>query len=217
MEQTRINLTELLGHKNKPTEQLTGNTKITKTEENSSENSSENSEEVSSEKKEESVVNVSEQINIELVPSTEEKKIIKLISSDNVDFVLPYKVAMMFAFIKNMIDVTEENTPINIPNVKSTELKKVIDYVTYYCDKAEDDEKWDEKYFGPLNFQEILDVIMAANFMNNPRLVNRGCKAAANFLKGKSVEELRKILNVKNDFTPEEEEQVRKEAEWLAQ
>jgi S-phase kinase-associated protein 1 len=31
---------------------------------------------------------------------------------------------------------------------------------------------------------------------------------------GKTPEEIRKTFNIKNDFTPEEEEQVRKENEW---
>ncbi len=30
-------------------------------------------------------------------------------------------------------------------------------------------------------------------------------------IKGKSVEEIRKTFNIVNDFTPEEEEQIRKE------
>jgi S-phase kinase-associated protein 1 len=33
-------------------------------------------------------------------------------------------------------------------------------------------------------------------------------------IKGKSVEEIRKTFNIVNDFTPEEEEQIRKENEW---
>jgi len=37
-----------------------------------------------------------------------------------------------------------------------------------------------------------------------------GCKTVANMIKGKSVEEIRKQFNIVNDFTPEEEEQIRK-------
>jgi S-phase kinase-associated protein 1 len=33
-------------------------------------------------------------------------------------------------------------------------------------------------------------------------------------MKGKTVEEIRKTFNIKNDFTPSEEEQVRRENEW---
>jgi S-phase kinase-associated protein 1 len=34
-------------------------------------------------------------------------------------------------------------------------------------------------------------------------------------MKGLSVEELRSKFNIKNDFTPEEEERVRKETGWI--
>lgn len=34
------------------------------------------------------------------------------------------------------------------------------------------------------------------------------CKTVANMIKGKSPEEIRRTFNIKNDFTPEEEEQV---------
>lgn len=34
-------------------------------------------------------------------------------------------------------------------------------------------------------------------------------------IKGKTVEEIRKTFNIKNDFTPEEEETIRKENEWF--
>jgi hypothetical protein len=32
--------------------------------------------------------------------------------------------------------------------------------------------------------------------------------------RGKTPEEIRQTFNIKNDFTPEEEEQMRKETEW---
>ncbi|RUP49535.1 LOW QUALITY PROTEIN: putative negative regulator sulfur controller-3 [Jimgerdemannia flammicorona] len=41
-----------------------------------------------------------------------------------------------------------------------------------------------------------------------------GCKTVANMIKGKSPEEIRKTFNIVNDFTPEEEAQIRKENEW---
>lgn len=49
-----------------------------------------------------------------------------------------------------------------------------------------------------------------------PRIILiTGCKTVANMIKGKSVEEIRKTFNIVNDFTPEEEEQIRKENEWV--
>jgi S-phase kinase-associated protein 1 len=33
-------------------------------------------------------------------------------------------------------------------------------------------------------------------------------------IKGKTPEEIRKTFNIKNDFTPEEEEEVQRENQW---
>lgn len=38
-----------------------------------------------------------------------------------------------------------------------------------------------------------------------------GCKTVANMIKGKQPEEIRKLFNIVNDFTPEEEAQIKKE------
>lgn len=54
----------------------------------------------------------------------------------------------------------------------------------------------------------------AANFLEIKDLLDLTCKTVANMIKGKSPEEIRVTFNIKNDFTPEEEEQVRKENEW---
>ena len=57
-------------------------------------------------------------------------------------------------------------------------------------------------------------LIQAANFLEIKDLLDLTCKTVANMIKGKSPEEIRVTFNIKNDFTPEEEEQVRKENEW---
>ena len=41
-----------------------------------------------------------------------------------------------------------------------------------------------------------------------------GCRTVATMIKGKSPEEIRKLFHIKNDFTPEEEAQIRRENEW---
>ena len=36
----------------------------------------------------------------------------------------------------------------------------------------------------------------------------------ANMMKSKNAAEMRKLFNIENDLTPEEEEQIRRENEW---
>lgn len=54
----------------------------------------------------------------------------------------------------------------------------------------------------------------AANYLDIKGLLDVGCKTVANMIKGKSPEEIRKTFNIQNDFTPEEEDQIRRENEW---
>lgn len=53
-----------------------------------------------------------------------------------------------------------------------------------------------------------LVVFQAANYLDIKGLLDVTCKTVANMIKGKSPEEIRKTFNIKNDFTPAEEEQV---------
>ena len=63
--------------------------------------------------------------------------------------------------------------------------------------------------------KSILSAISIINFSNTFQgLLDFTCKTVANMIKGKTPEEIRKTFNIKNDFTPSEEEQVRKENEW---
>ncbi|KAJ3306293.1 suppressor of kinetochore protein mutant [Kappamyces sp. JEL0829] len=80
--------------------------------------------------------------------------------------------------------------------------------------KSSDDiEEWDKEFIN-VDQGTLFEIILAANYMDMQNLLDLGCKTVANMIKGKSVEEIRKTFNITNDFTPEEEEQIRKENEW---
>ena len=56
---------------------------------------------------------------------------------------------------------------------------------------------------------------MAANYLDNKPLLELACaKFAAAYIKGKTVEEIRKGVGIVNDFTPEEEELIKQEKPW---
>ena len=74
-------------------------------------------------------------------------------------------------------------------------------------------DPWD-KEFCKVEQEDLFKLILAANFLDIKPLLELGCKTVANMIRGKTPDEIRKTFNIKNDFTPEEEEQIRKENEW---
>ncbi|KAF8742588.1 hypothetical protein HU200_013592 [Digitaria exilis] len=56
---------------------------------------------------------------------------------------------------------------------------------------------------------------MAANYLDIKGLLDLTCQTVADMIKGKSPEEVRKTFNIVNDFTPEEEEEVRRENHYI--
>eukprot|EP01121_Diplochlamys_sp_Union-15-3_P006053 TRINITY_DN164_c0_g1_i3.p1 TRINITY_DN164_c0_g1~~TRINITY_DN164_c0_g1_i3.p1 ORF type:complete len:169 (+),score=34.13 TRINITY_DN164_c0_g1_i3:96-602(+) len=155
---------------------------------------------------------------------------VKLQSADDKDFEVSVEVASMSVTIKNMLEdlSPDSDTPIPLPNVSGKILEKVIDYCKYHYEHptpSSDDKKdagekrtddiipWDQD-FCKVDQATLFELILAANYLDIKPLLDLTCKTVANMIKGKTPEEIRKTFNIKNDFTPEEEEQVRKENEW---
>ncbi|OUS44936.1 Skp1 family, dimerization domain-domain-containing protein [Ostreococcus tauri] len=106
-----------------------------------------------------------------------------------------------------------------LPNVSSKILAKVIEYAKFHVDakKANEAEAKIKEFnteFVKVDQATLFEIILAANYLNMKGLLDLTCMTVANMMKGKTPEEIRKTFNIKNDFTPEEEEEVRKENQW---
>jgi S-phase kinase-associated protein 1 len=155
---------------------------------------------------------------------------IKLQSSDGEVFPVDVDIARQSVTIRTMLEdlgmEEEEDEAVPLPNVNAAILKKVIQWATYHKDDPpppEDDENkekrtddissWDSDFL-KVDQGTLFELILAANYLDIKGLLDVTCKTVANMIKGKTPEEIRKTFNIKNDFTPSEEEQVRKENEW---
>merc|ERR1712166_261969 len=79
-----------------------------------------------------------------------------------------------------------------------------------------EDEKtvWD-KDFVKVDDETLFSLILAANYLDIKPLLDLTRKTVADYIKQcKTPQEIRRRFNIKNDFTPEEEEEVRKENAW---
>eukprot|EP00035_Acanthoeca_spectabilis_P009178 m.163489 g.163489 ORF g.163489 m.163489 type:complete len:212 (-) comp14638_c0_seq3:80-715(-) len=137
------------------------------------------------------------------------------------------KVAKISVTIKNLLeDVDDEPLPIPIQNIEPHVLQMVIEYCKHHQDDEPPKEEeaisdkrlepiagWD-KEFCQVDQATLFHTILAANFLDIKPLLDLTCKRVAEMIRGKSPEEIRKQFNIKNDFTPEEEERIKKENEW---
>ncbi len=55
---------------------------------------------------------------------------------------------------------------------------------------------------------------MASNYLDIKPLLELACAKVASMMKNKSVVEIRKLFNIENDFSPEEEQQIIEENKW---
>ncbi|PHT83460.1 SKP1-like protein 14 [Capsicum annuum] len=60
----------------------------------------------------------------------------------------------------------------------------------------------------------ILTTFQAANYLNIKSLLVLTCQTMTDMIKGKTLEEICKTFNIKNDFIPEGEE-VKRENAWV--
>ena len=138
---------------------------------------------------------------------------------DGPEFTVPRAVAAVSVTLKNMMEDCDTATAMPLPSVRGSVLTTVLAFCAHYVAAAADDatvavdSDWGRKLAG-LERAELFDVILAANYLDVAPLLNLACHIVANMIKGKTVEEIRAIFGIDNDFTPEEEEEVRRENEW---
>ena len=151
-----------------------------------------------------------------------------MISSDGEKFELSKRAAMRSQLVKESISENSEDAiEFKVDKVKGTVLKKVVEYLEHYKDQEPKEierplpsqnfnecvDDWDYNFID-LDLDKIFEINLAANYLDiRPLLELSGAKIAS-LIKGKTTQEVRKIFNIENEFTPEEEEQIIEENKW---
>ncbi|WCJ36248.1 SKP1-like 11 [Euphorbia peplus] len=142
-------------------------------------------------------------------------KMLKLKSSDSQIFEVEEVAATRCQLIKRMV---EDGCGGEIPifNVDGKTLTKLMEW----CKKHAGDlgnkkeyEEWKTKFMDMEIIHELYDVLVASNFLELD-LLDWCCVKVADLIKGKTPEEIRNVFKIVNDFTPEEEEEIRKKNYW---
>jgi len=134
------------------------------------------------------------------------------------EFPIDRKNAMMCNLVKSILEGDQEVERIEIKKVQADILEMVVRYLEHHkgkipaeiakpirsvkMEKIVEDE-WDAKFINSLPKKTIFQVILAANYMDIKSLLHLGCAKIATLIKGKSPEEIKKILS-EEDEAPEE-------------
>ncbi|KAN0102616.1 Cullin repeat-like-containing domain protein [Hyaloscypha variabilis] len=176
----------------------------------------------------------------ELSDSLTNPAMVKLVSKDLVVFEVEQRVAEQSFLIQHLCAFFGEKIVsrqyIPLPGVNESILRKVLEWCQHHkgdlsnttrhhngwdqlslvssiTKRNEELSEWDEKFF-QVDQEMLFEIILAANYLDIIPLLSLAYKTVANMIKGKSPEEIRRTFNITNDFTPEEDEQIRRENEW---
>ncbi|KAI0490061.1 S-phase kinase-associated protein 1A [Xylaria cf. heliscus] len=166
------------------------------------------------------------------------KSLATLVSSDGVEIQTTYEAVKQSVVLGTMLEVLDEelttDQPIPVPGVEGDALKKVMEWCEHHREdpipkpddqpatkttittKITEVPSWDAEFF-KFDKDLVLQVTNAANYLEIPLLLDYATIVIADNLKGMTTQQMREYLNVKNDFTPEEEERIRQENAWVTE
>ena len=111
--------------------------------------------------------------------------------------------------------VPEEPIPLDVAD---KDLDNIIQYCNYYHNNKNTSvasQAEFNKSFVDVDDDTLFSLILAANYLDIKSLLNLTCEAAADQIrKCNTPQEIRRRFGIKNDFTPEEEEAIKKENIW---
>ncbi|RWS00632.1 hypothetical protein B4U79_17793 [Dinothrombium tinctorium] len=122
------------------------------------------------------------------------------------------------------LKIGQENEQIELPEVDSQTMEKLIEWIKHYKNQQSPDESddklseskldsWDKEFFQMPN-ELLFHVLTAANYLNMKRLMDKVCFVIALRLKGKTTKQMRQLMRVENDLSDQQIAEIEKEFGW---
>jgi S-phase kinase-associated protein 1 len=159
---------------------------------------------------------------------TKEQRV-TLVSFEGQQFDIPKKLALMSGYLSEFESCDEYEAVVPLPNIKSDILQRVIEFLQHHVGTPMADidkplkstimsenvaDVWDAAFVDQPQ-DTIFELILAANFLDIKSLLDLTCAKVASMIRGKTPAEIRSTFNIVDNFTPEEEAQVREENKWV--
>ena len=137
------------------------------------------------------------------------------------------EVAQQLGYVMLVTEDSGAYKEIELPCVNTKQLYKIAEFAEHYFIEPYDDipkplstsnlrELVPEWYvdFVDVKIEEVYDMILAANAIDFRAMLELTSAKIASLMKGKSIEEIRELFNIKDDFSPEDEQQISEENSW---
>ena len=141
--------------------------------------------------------------------TTEQGEKVAIVSSDGETFAVARDVAAMSVTLRNVLEdlgSAPDAMPIPLPNVKADALRKVLEFCEYHArhpDEAsrfvkggrldnfrEFDRAFTDELRQDKNLWLLMNVLVAANYLDVKPLVDVLCRTVASMIQGKTPEEI---------------------------
>ncbi|KAL2227723.1 UNVERIFIED_CONTAM: SKP1-like protein 1B [Sesamum indicum] len=157
-------------------------------------------------------------INNENQEGSETKtRTLTLRTSDGQEFEVPESAAVLSVTIKHILEDGFELNKIPLLVVDGRTLARVIGYLTKHTEGGVTDKEkrdFDKEFVAKTEMSVLFDVVFAAHYLDIKGLLDLVCQEIADRMQNKSVKWVRKMFCIENDFTPEEEEQIKCDYAW---
>ncbi|KAG6753131.1 hypothetical protein POTOM_043175 [Populus tomentosa] len=146
-------------------------------------------------------------------------KVLKLKTSDNEVVEVEETAALQSEIIKSMVaDGHSTDDAIPLFNVEKKTLAKIVEWLKKHASDASKDElhKWDADFLD-VDTDSLYDLLRASNYLGIEVLLGQLTQKVADMITRNHHQpiKIRELFNIKNDFTPEEKEEILKENSWL--
>ena len=161
-------------------------------------------------------------------------------TSDEQVFHVDRKYVGCSKMLSSLLEETDDSAEIPLPSVTAAPLAKVLEYCKRIVDQPTMDEAASKEYddkFVDVEQRLLFDIFLvrvwsdprvgsvwppeltgfpsqAANYLNIDPILDAAAEGVAALMRGKSPEEIRQTFGIINDFTAEEEEEIRRENQW---
>jgi S-phase kinase-associated protein 1 len=147
---------------------------------------------------------------------------ISIRTSDGKEYSVENSIITQSQLIKKMLEDLENVDTIPLENINSSTFDVILEYATQHKDdivpeepveKSIEDLTEEDLRLLDIEHKKLFEIIVAANYLDFPSLLDVGCRIVAKRIRGKTVEEIQTEFEIPKEhhYSPEERKAMEEE------